>query len=782
MRVQITRTLYETPETGFRICLAEILESSEEDRIPRQVDIFQAVTVKGYFPVNKAVTLVLSGEWQKDKYGYSLWVTDFKEVVQTSEKGIIAYLSASVKGVKEGTAKKIVEQFGLKTLDVFENSPEELLAIKGIGRKKLVGIIESFKETRAIQEIVTYLAPVGVTPNKCAKIAKCFGGDAMNVLLNDPFRLCEIEGFGFLVVDEIARKTSFSPTDPLRIKGAIKYVLQAAATEGHLCLNQIECILCAYLILNGVDWRRLDRRANRALETHDLSALRTSLRKEDVNYKLVKDQFVIMALASELKGDNGYAYLPLPYQQETETAKIISERLMRTDTTEASDEDVAQIIEDQEKVLGIRLASKQREAVALAVRENTCIITGGPGVGKTTVLKVVLAACTELNGLSVEDVTLLAPTGRAAQRMAESVGDGYTASTIHSALRITAGDDSSYGDKLSTKLVVVDESSMVDAHICWLLLKAIPKSAKLIIIGDPEQLPSVGAGNVLYEFLSCKKIPTVKLDVIYRQAGISPIVTNSALIQSGATNLLYEENFQFYDVPQKAELDNGTNVQQLAANIVIEQYLAAVREHGIDEVQVLCPFRKAGVIAGATELNKAIQERVNPKSPLKPQIKRGHNIYRLGDKVIQTKNNKDIGVYNGDVGYIKAIDTKEDEITISFNGTSVVYDAAQMTEVDLAYAISIHKSQGSQYHTVIIPILNDFFVMLRRNLIYTGITRAKEKVVLVGHRSALSTAIKSNFISHRNTQLAARIIQFTEEAEEKKESANNGEQLKLEVK
>lgn len=782
MRVQIIRTLYETPETGFRICLAEILESSEEDRIPRQVDIFQAVTVKGYFPVNKAVTLVLSGEWQKDKYGYSLWVSDFKEVVQTTESGIIAYLSASVKGVKEGTAKKIVEQFGLKTLDVFENSPEELLAIKGIGRKKLVGIIESFKETRAIQEIVTYLAPVGVTPNKCAKIAKCFGGEAMNVLLNDPFRLCEIEGFGFLVVDEIARKTSFSPTDPLRIKGAIKYVLQAAATEGHLCLNQIECILCAYLILNGVDWRRLDRRANRALETHDLSALRTSLRKEDVNYKLVKDQFVIMALASELKGDNGYAYLPLPYQQETETAKIISERLMRTDTTEASDEDVAQIIEDQEKVLGIRLASKQREAVALAVRENTCIITGGPGVGKTTVLKVVLAACTELNGLSVEDVTLLAPTGRAAQRMAESVGDGYTASTIHSALRITAGDDSSYGDKLNTKLVVVDESSMVDAHICWLLLKAIPKSAKLIIIGDPEQLPSVGAGNVLYELLNCKKIPTVKLDVIYRQAGISPIVTNSALIQSGATNLLYEENFQFYDVPQKAELDNGTNVQQLAANIVIEQYLAAVREHGIDEVQVLCPFRKAGVIAGATELNKAIQERVNPKSPLKPQIKRGHNIYRLGDKVIQTKNNKDIGVYNGDVGYIKAIDTKEDEITISFNGTSVVYDAAQMTEVDLAYAISIHKSQGSQYHTVIIPILNDFFVMLRRNLIYTGITRAKEKVILVGHRSALSTAIKSNFISHRNTQLAARIIQFTEEAEEKKESANNGEQLKLEVK
>lgn len=782
MRVQIIRTLYETPETGFRICLAEILESSEEDRIPRQVDIFQAVTVKGYFPVNKAVTLVLSGEWQKDKYGYSLWVSDFKEVVQTSEKGIIAYLSASVKGVKEGTAKKIVEQFGLKTLDVFENSPEELLAIKGIGRKKLVGIIESFKETRAIQEIVTYLAPVGVTPNKCAKIAKCFGGEAMNVLLNEPYRLCEIEGFGFLVVDEIARKTSFSPTDPLRIKGAIKYVLQAAATEGHLCLNQIECILCAYLILNGVDWRRLDRRANRALETHDLSALRTSLRKEDVNYKLVKDQFVIMALASELKGDNGYAYLPLPYQQETETAKIISERLMRTDTTEVSDEDVAQIIEDQEKVLGIRLASKQREAVALAVRENTCIITGGPGVGKTTVLKVVLAACTELNGLSVEDVTLLAPTGRAAQRMAESVGDGYTASTIHSALRITAGDDSSYGDKLSTKLVVVDESSMVDAHICWLLLKAIPAGAKLIIIGDPEQLPSVGAGNVLYELLNCKKIPTVKLDVIYRQAGISPIVTNSALIQSGATNLLYEENFQFYDVPQKAELDNGTNVQQLAANIVIEQYLAAVREHGIDEVQVLCPFRKAGVIAGATELNKAIQERVNPKSPLKPQIKRGHNIYRLGDKVIQTKNNKDIGVYNGDVGYIKAIDTKEDEITISFNGTSVVYDAAQMTEVDLAYAISIHKSQGSQYHTVIIPILNDFFVMLRRNLIYTGITRAKEKVVLVGHRSALSTAIKSNFISHRNTQLAARIIQFTEEAEEKKESANNGEQLKLEVK
>lgn len=455
---------------------------------------------------------------------------------------------------------------------------------------------------------------------------------------------------------------------------------------------------------------------------------------------------------------------------------------MRTDTSEASDEDVAKIIEDQENILGIRLATKQKEAVALAVRENTCIITGGPGVGKTTVLKVVLAACTELNGLSVEDVTLLAPTGRAAQRMAESVGDGYTASTIHSALRITAGDDSSYGDKLNTKLVVVDESSMVDAHICWLLLKAIPKSAKLIIIGDPEQLPSVGAGNILYEFLHCKKIPTVKLDVIYRQSGVSPIVTNSSLIQSGVTSLRYDDNFQFFDVPEKSELpaSESDKIQQMTAEIVIEQYLAAVKEQGVDEVQVLCPFRKAGVVAGATELNKAIQARINPPSPVKAQIKRGHNVFRLGDKVIQTKNNKDVGVFNGDVGYITCVDTKEDEITISFNGTPVVYDAAEMASVDLAYAISIHKSQGSQYHTCIIPILNDFFVMLKRNLIYTGITRAKEKVVLVGHRKALGTAIKANYIARRNTQLANRIISITTEQEEqKKAAASTGEQLNI---
>ena len=427
-----------------------------------------------------------------------------------------------------------------------------------------------------------------------------------------------------------------------------------------------------------------------------------------------------------------------------------------------SDEEIAKAIREKEQDLKIQLAEKQKEAVALGVKENTCIITGGPGVGKTTVLKVVLSVCLQFGKLKSSDVTLLAPTGRAAQRMAESVGGDYTASTIHSALKI-GGEDMRTFEPLDSKVVVVDEASMVDSHICWLLLNAVPDDAKLILIGDPEQLPSVGAGNVLFEFLNCQRFPTVRLDVIYRQAGTNSIVTNAGLIQQGVTKLTYDDDFRFLDVHATEDFpasdkERGKKIQSETRDIVIEQFMSAVKSEGLDEVQVLCPFRKKGVIAGATELNKEIQQRLNPPSYGKPEIKRGDRIFRLGDKVIQTKNNRDIGIFNGDVGYIKRIDTAEDEIIISFNGSDVTIDSTQLADLDLAYAISIHKAQGSEYNQIIIPIITAFSIMLKRNLIYTGITRAKKKVILVGHKRALAQAIRTNVIAKRNTQLGRRIV------------------------
>ena len=766
MKVQVERVLYDSPDTGFHICKAAVLETTQEDMVPKQLhDSLDTLVIKGFFPVNKIVNLLVKGSWEKSKYGYALVVNDFKEIIPPTKEGIIAYLSATVYGIKESMAKKIVSQFGLQTLEVFEKTPEQLLTVKGIGRQRLQKIIDSYKDSRAIQELVSYLAPLGVTANKCAKIAKAFGGEAMNILLNEPFRLCEIEGFGFLIVDQIARKTTFSLTDPMRISGAIRYVLQEAAMEGHLCYRQLECICYAYLLLNDVDYKSANivKAVNEFINTNNPLCLRQYVPNAMVPMTLVIEQFKTMALGYELKGDNGFVYLPFEYEQEVDIAGILAKRLTENHRQTISDEEIDKAIREQEKDMHIQLADKQKQAVALGVKENTCIITGGPGVGKTTVLKVVLSVCLKFGKLSPSDVTLLAPTGRAAQRMAESVGGDYTASTIHSALKI-GGDDMRSYEPLDSKIVVVDEASMVDNHICWFLLNAIPANAKLILIGDPEQLPSVGAGNVLFELLNCQRIPTVRLDVIYRQAGTNPIVTNSGLIRQGVTKLTYDGDFQFFDVHATEDFpasdkERGTKIQCEARDIVIEQFMSAVQSEGLDEVQVLCPFRKKGVIAGATELNREIQQRINPPSYGKPEIKRGDKVFRLGDKVIQTKNNKDVGIFNGDVGYIKRIDTAVDEIVICFNGNNVTIDTTQLSDLDLAYAISIHKAQGSEYNQIIIPIITAFSIMLKRNLIYTGITRAKKRVILVGHRRALAQAIRTNVIAKRNTQLGRRIIE-----------------------
>lgn len=775
---QVNRVLFDNLDTGFHIVKAELIDGKDE--LPKFVTPSNGcIVIKGYFPTSKVVMLEVDGNWENSKYGYQLSVTSFTEIIPKTKEGIIAYLSSFVYGMKDTTAKKIVDQFGLDTIQVFEETPEKLLEVRGIGRKKLKKIVESFSASRSIQDIVSYLAPYGITPNKCVKIANEFGSEAMSVLTNEPFRLCEIDGFGFKTVDEIARKTTFELKDPLRIKGAIKFVIQNAANEGHLCLKQQEAIISAYLLLNQIDYtqNKVKKSIDAFLKDHNFSSVFRQVVVEDVPLECVVTEFKNMAVEGTIKGDNNYVYLSSEYNQENDVADIMVTRLRRTDT-KIADNDISKEIAVQEKAMNIQLASKQKEAVALGVKSNTCIITGGPGTGKTTVLKVVLKVCQKFLHLEPSDITLLAPTGRAAQRMCESVGADYSASTIHSCLKISNEEGKGAYDTITSKVVVVDEASMVDNYIAWCLLKAVPITAKLIIIGDAEQLPSVGAGNVLFELLHCKKIPTVKLDVIYRQEGTNPIVVNSGLIQKGITNLRYDSNFKFINVKEtsdypKNDRDKGKKIQQETADIVIEQFIRAIDEYGLDEVQVLCPFRKKGVIAGATELNKAIQDKVNPASKQKSQIKRGDTIFREGDKVIQTKNDNDLGFYNGDVGYITKIDSDED-IHINFGGKEAIYDITQMANVELAYAISIHKSQGSEYKTVIIPIITAFSIMLKRNLIYTGITRAKKRVILVGHQKALSQAIKTNVIAKRNTQLGNRII-----SKMNTERLESSEQLKL---
>ena len=344
--------LYDSPDTGFHICKAAVLETTQEDMVPKQLhDSLDTLVIKGFFPVNKIVNLIVKGSWEKSKYGYALVVNDFKEIIPPTKDGIIAYLSATVYGIKESMAKKIVNQFGLQTLEVFEKTPEQLLTVKGIGRQRLQKIIDSYKDSRAIQELVSYLAPLGVTANKCAKIAKAFGGEAMNILLNEPFRLCEIEGFGFLIVDQIARKTTFSLTDPMRISGAIRYVLQAAATDGHLCYRQLECICYAYLLLNDVDYKSANivKAVNEFINTNNPLCLRQYVPNVVVPMTLVIEQFKTMALSYELKGDNGFVYLPFEYEQEVDIADILAKRLIENHRQTISDEEIDKAIKGQEK-------------------------------------------------------------------------------------------------------------------------------------------------------------------------------------------------------------------------------------------------------------------------------------------------------------------------------------------------------------------------------------------------------------------------------------------------
>lgn len=768
---RVKRVIFENYE-GFSICEAEILDVDDAD-IPQNVDT-KGIVIKGYFPRSKAAVLYVDGDWQlSSKFGYQLNVTSFSEELPCSMEGIIDYLTSTMPCVKQDTVLKIVNHFGLSTLDVLKNTPGKLLNVRGIGRKRIEKVVKSFQVNRSLQDVISYLVPLGVSPKKCIQVTNCFGGEAMAILQNAPFRLCEINGFGFKTVDQIARSSFFDVQDPLRIRGAIKYVFQNASNEGHLCLQQWEVVASAYLTLNDVDFlkEKIKKSIYLFLKNKNFQELTQHVKKNLVSIDKVINEFKRMAEDSTIKGDNHWVYLAPAYNQECETAEILAKRLRLPQKT-FSEEVIRKEISKQEKRFGIKLAQKQIEAVIMGVNHRTCIITGGPGVGKTTVLKMVLKVCENLLCLSSSDVTLLAPTGRAAQRMCESVGEDYTASTIHSCLQIQEEGQSSF-ESIESEMVVVDESSMVDGYIGWCLLTATPLTSKLIIIGDAEQLPSVGAGNFLYELLSCKQIPSVRLDVIYRQSGTSNIVINSDLIRKGVTTLKYDETFQFVGVREKDEFssndkDKSKRIQQEASDIIVEQFLKAVKDKSLDEVQVLCPMRKEGIIAGATELNKRIQDKINPATSNKAEVKKGKSVFREGDKVILTKNNYDMkwvnskgcfgeGLFNGDVGYIVKIDKLDDKVYIDFCGKKACLDLTQMGDIELAYAISIHKSQGSEYQTVIIPMLTSFSIMLKRNLVYTAITRAKKQVVIVGHQKALETAINTNVIAKRNTQLGKRI-------------------------
>lgn len=731
MLCTLDKTIYENRDTGFSIASFktrdEAVPSAARSTYYHGDKLIRFTAVGYHLPTSSVIDVDIDGTWENGKHGWQMNVQRCTEIIPKTKDGIVAYLSSGlIKGIGEKKAKAIVSAFGLDTLEIMEHDPKRLLEIKGITEKKLEMIEESFGKSRAIREIVSYLAPYGVSVKKCSKIRDEFGVNAMDVLKNSPFELCRISGFGFKTVDGIARKTQCRPDDPLRIKGALRFVLDESMLEGHLYLDKETIRTKAYELLNE------------------------GYQNEVVSLQTVHNVLCAMVKEKSIIHDNGALFKPRNFQNELETAEaiagILSEKSCAVDITDE--------LAESQKALGIILSPKQAEAVRMCFSGNISIITGGPGTGKTTVLKVVLDVYKRVKPKGT--VLLTAPTGRAARRMEESTGE--PASTLHSALGLITDEDDT-GElndtsDLTQDFIITDEFSMVDMALAKELFTRMKPGASILLVGDADQLPSVGAGNVFRELMKCGQIPVTCLDLVFRQANTSRIALNASMMKDSNTNLLFGDDFLF--LPR--------NTEQETAELVCSEYLKEIAEHGIERVQILSPFKSRGD-ACVKNLNDRIRESVNPHDYTKPELKYGSRVFRLGDRVLQTKNMDDIS--NGDVGFVKSVYIGEDNdssITVSFgDGRSHEYSTDELDMLELAYAMTIHKSQGSEYDTVIIPMMASYFIMLRRNLIYTAITRAKKKVIIVGQKKALYMAINKNDIDGRNTHLADRIQKLRQE-------------------
>ncbi len=726
------RTIFYNPTSKY--CVISVKTSDQS--IPQKArsayhhrdHLIRFVAVGYELPRTDQVSMILDGEWQSSKHGYQLQVVSCEEIVPQTKDGIKGYLSSRlIKGIGDKTADLIVARFGADALKILENEPERLLEIKGITPSKLQDIQNSYVESRSLRDIMMLLSPFQVTPATAMKIYNHFGAKSVEILQNNPYELCQISGFGFKRVDAIVLKGDCPPNSPMRIHGAIYAALETQKNEhGHLFLESEKLIKAAAQLLN---------------EKIPLPQMR--VRVEEICSVLDR-----MILQGEVVSSNGNIYLIKCFVQEDETALKIAQLLSFV----PDHLDIAPVLEQIRSKLGIALSQKQTEAVYMAFRSNLSIITGSPGTGKTTVLRAIIEVFRQLNPKG--KILLAAPTGRASRRMAESTGQ-QQACTLHSMLGLLSEDEYMPKDKseetLDAAMIIVDESSMIDMWLARQFFRRVHPSTKVLLVGDADQLQSVGAGDVFREMISCGKIPVTRLDEIFRQKKGSLIAQNAQSINADQSNLRYGDEFQFVKC----------KTQEEAADLICQIFCEQVAKHGIDRVQILSPFRLEGLTA-VDQLNRTIRELVNPSQNDLPDLKVGSRYFRVGDKVMQTKNGASAS--NGDIGFIREIqhdDTGELKVTIAFAEDRIAkYNLEQMAHIELAYATTIHKAMGSEYDTVILPIMKSHAIMLKRNLIYTAITRAKEKVIMVGQKGMLIMAIHKNDAGRRKTMLGERIKKY----------------------
>lgn len=686
--------------------------------------------------MNKNTIITMTGSWTSSgKYGTSFKVESFDYRYEKTKDATITYLSSLRCGFGVSVATAVWNTFRENTWDVLENQPERLEGIaygrKRISKKMVRKLKKALNETQKEREVTKLLRNTGVSLRKVQTLLKAFPEEnVVEILKHNTYRVCEVRGFTFDLVDSFALEQGVPIDDPARLREALRYTMDMAASKGHTCVpaNELPSLLA--------------QTANRNIHGKGVTE---QICREAINAACIRK---ILVKAGPM------LYSASRFEQEYGIAKHLK-RLANKNEPVAVRE-INEALKAYQEDCDITLADKQKDAVIACFQNSTSIITGGPGTGKTTVIRAVLYVHKAICGKDISNPCLLAPTGRAARRMTEQTG--VEASTIHSALGLRGDDTGGYqveDEPLFGNIFIIDECSMMDSFVAYNLLRKIPERSRVVFVGDPEQLPSVGAGNVLYEMIRSGVIPVTRLEVIYRQAQGNPIVENAKRIRHGDTELQYKPmQFMFL----QDDLGDATRIE----NAVCVLYTRAVCKYGISNVTLLCPYRHKSSL-NVNRFNKLLQERINPATPEKQYAIFNNKLFREGDRVMQTKNTDE--AKNGDIGVIRKISFGLDRsdpsrkiniVSIEWNddGTLHTYDADKMENVDLAYCTTVHKSQGSEFSIVIMVVSPEHRNMLRRNLVYTGITRAKESVIFIGQVDALKKAIRNNKTDHRYTLLA----------------------------
>ena len=742
-------------EILYGLVEAVIFKSEDTGYVVAKITANKEVnTIVGTMPlIKEGQQIEVKGEWIKHKqFGRQFNVEEYKEVLPTSTKEIEKYLSTGIiHGIGPVTAKKIVKAFGEETLNILDNNIERLKEVEGIGKKKYNIIYQSYLETRELKDIIMFFQKHGVTINQCLKIYKKFGGDAQNIVSENPYILSdEISGIGFLTSDRIAKSLGIEPISDFRIQSGIKYVLNSFSGLGNTYMPKDKLINEAQRVLS-VDKELIE------VNIYN-SVLEGKIKIEKINE--------IEAVYS----------LPYYFCELGVTNKIIT---LSIENFQTINSDITFEISSFERKNNIVFADSQKEAILGAFENGIEIITGGPGTGKTTIIKCIIEIY-ENNGMKV---LLAAPTGRAAKRMTESTG--REAKTIHRLLEMGVSDNENSffgrgeGEPLEGDVIIVDEASMIDIMLMNSLLKAIKLGTRLIIVGDADQLPSVGPGNVLRDLIDSEFIKVVRLKDIFRQGKESMIITNAHRINNGELPYLNKKGGDFF-------FDNRESNEEILETILdlVNRRLPLFNSkwNKIRDFQVLSPTRKG--ILGVDNLNNELQSILNPPSKDKKERKFKDSVFREGDKVMQTKNNyslkwnringygdnEGVGIFNGDMGFIESISEENRTVTVVFDDERrIVYDNLYVEELELAYAITIHKSQGSEFKVIITPAFMGSAFLMNRNILYTGITRAKELVVVVGNQRALKYMVDNTNSMERYSSLKERILDIISDDKIKEE-------------